>query len=95
MPSSASQYLYSVARQVLQEFRYWGGRAYAQLAKTPLPKIAIIALALLLFMTLIPLALTLFVLFFIVKLIFTLAVVAPRQPEKPASKTVYSKQLPD
>lgn len=93
MPNPTSQYLYSVARQVLQEFRYWGGRAYAQLAKTPLPKIAIIALAILLIMMLIPLALTLFLLFFIVKLIFTLAVVSPRQAQKPDAKPVYPRHL--
>ncbi len=95
MPNPTSQFLYSVARQVLQEFRYWGGRAYAFLAKTPLPKVAIIALALMLFVMLIPLALSLLLLFFIIKLIFTLAVVAPRTPERPQNKTIYPKHLRD
>ena len=68
MKNSINQYLYSVLRQAFQECKVVGNYFFKILQRTPLPKIALVGIALAVFITLIPLALTLFVLFVLIKL---------------------------
>ncbi|MFZ6744101.1 hypothetical protein ACO0LC_12800 [Undibacterium sp. JH2W] len=68
MKNSASQYLYSVFRQVAQEFRQIGQKVGTRLLRTPLPKVLMVCIALALLITIIPLIITLFVVFVLIKL---------------------------
>ncbi|MBC3910978.1 hypothetical protein [Undibacterium umbellatum] len=79
MKSSTSQYLYSVFRQVSQEFRQIGQKFGMRLLRTPLPKILIICIALALFITIIPLVITLFVVFVLIKLLLGVATMGAGQ----------------
>ena len=68
MKDSNKQYLYSIFRQAWQELRSVGNSAGAMLMRTPLPRILILCLGIALIVSLVPLILTLFVIFILVKL---------------------------
>ena len=82
MKSSIGQYLYSVCRQATQEFRQFGQKLSQRLMRTPLPKIVIIFLAIALLIAIIPLAISLFVIFVLLKLFMGMLVLNSR-PDKP------------
>lgn len=72
MNSSRQQYLYSVLRQAWKELRGVGRTAMAALMKTPLPKVLLLCIAIALFLTLVPLILTLFLAFMLIKIFLVL-----------------------
>lgn len=72
MKNSIGQYLYSVFRQVAQEFRQVGQKVGARLLRTPLPKILMICIAIALLISIIPLLVTLFVAFVLIRLFLAL-----------------------
>ena len=69
MKSSTSQYLYSVCRQAFQEFKSIGKQFLEFLKGTPVPRILVFCIALAIFITLIPLVITLFIIFVLLKLL--------------------------
>lgn len=78
MKDSTKQYFYSVLRQAWQEFRALGDKLGKQLMRTPLPRVLMLCIGLALVVTLIPLALTLFVIFMLVKLFLLMIVMGGR-----------------
>lgn len=72
MKSGFAQYLYSVGRQLFQEFSKVADKIHGVIAKTPLPRIAVIAMILVLFLIMLPFVLALFVLAFLLKLTLVL-----------------------
>lgn len=72
MKSGFAQYLYSVGRQLFQEFSKVADKIQGVIAKTPLPRIAIIAMILVLFLIMLPFVLALFVFAFLLKLVLVL-----------------------
>ncbi|MBC3883034.1 hypothetical protein H8K35_16680 [Undibacterium sp. LX40W] len=78
MKSSTSEYLYSVLRQAWQELRALGGKAAQMLMRTPLPKLLVLCIGLALIITIVPLILTLFVAFMLIKLLLLLVFVSVR-----------------
>jgi hypothetical protein len=82
MKNSNKQYLYSVLRQAWQELRALGDKAGQGLARTPLPRILILCIGLALLITLVPLILTLFVIFMLVKLFLLVVTMGGRSHEQ-------------
>ena len=84
MKNSTSQYLYSVLRQAWQELRALGGKAAQMLMRTPLPKLLVLCIGLALIITIVPLILTLFVAFMLIKLLLLLVFmnVAPNKTSR-------------
>jgi ABC-type bacteriocin/lantibiotic exporter with double-glycine peptidase domain len=72
MKSGFTQYIYSVGRQLFQQFSKIADKIHGAIAKTPLPRIAVIAMILILFVIMLPLVLALFVLAFLFKLTLVL-----------------------
>ncbi|MDE2429678.1 MAG: hypothetical protein KGM99_13215, partial [Burkholderiales bacterium] len=68
MKNATSQYLYSVFRQAMHEFRYYGNKFAQMLLRTPLPRVLVACIALALLITVIPLVVTLFVAFLLLKI---------------------------
>ena len=62
-----SQYMYSVLRQVTQEFRQFASKCAQAMLRTPLPRIFVICIAIALAISLIPFVLSLFVLFVVLR----------------------------
>jgi len=62
-----SQYMYSVLRQVTQEFRQFASKCALAMLRTPLPRIFVICIAIALAISLIPFVLSLFVLFVLLR----------------------------
>lgn len=62
-----SQYMYSVLRQVTQEFRQLASKCALAMLRTPLPRIFVICVAIALAISLIPFVLSLFVLFVVLR----------------------------
>jgi hypothetical protein len=75
MKNSSKQYLYSVVRQAWQELRLLGAKAASALMRTPLPKIVLLLVGAALFLTIVPLVLTLFVIFMLVKIFLLLVAI--------------------
>ncbi|MFZ6748341.1 hypothetical protein [Undibacterium sp. Ren11W] len=80
MKNSTRQYLYSVLRQANQEFQTFAKKLGVSLLRTPLPKVLIIVLGAALLISMIPLVLTLFVIFVLLKIILSLVLLALRGP---------------
>ena len=74
MKNSTSQYLYSVCRQAFQEFKLIGVKCVTFLKATPLPRVLVFCIALALLITLIPLVLTLFFAFILLKILMLIVV---------------------
>jgi ABC-type bacteriocin/lantibiotic exporter with double-glycine peptidase domain len=72
MKSGIAQYLYSVGRQLFQEFRKVTDLFHGIIAKTPLPRIAVIGMILVLFLIMLPLVLALFMFAFLLKVLLVL-----------------------
>lgn len=79
MKNSNKQYLYSVLRQAWQELRVVGKKAGDALMRTPLPRVLMLCIGLALIITLVPLILTLFVIFMLVKLFLLVVVMNVRK----------------
>ena len=92
MKSSTSQYLYSVFRQAMHEFRYLGNKFVQALFRTPLPRILIICIGLALLITIVPLVLTLFVVFILLKLLLLLVVLTLRKTRNNPSELDYQRR---
>ena len=75
-------FLYSLGRQALQEFQYYGKKALNRLVQTPLPRLFVFCMALILLLVLLPLAVGLFVFFVLLKIVLTLIVIAVRNYRK-------------
>ncbi len=86
MKNSNKQYLYSVLRQAWQELRALGDKAGQGLMRTPLPRILILCIGLALLITLVPLILTLFVIFMLVKLFLVVVTMSGRSREQTATE---------
>ena len=99
MKSNFSQYLYSVFRQVAQEFRQIGQKVGAHLMRTPLPKVLMVIIAIALLISIIPLIITLFVLFVLIKLFLAVFVIGGGQGKTKARgdaiNTVYIERQRD
>lgn len=89
MKNSTKQYLYSVLRQAWQELRALGNNAAQVLMQTPLPRLLMLCIGIALLITIVPLILTLFVIFMLVKL-FLLLVVMNVRSQKAADKPEWS-----
>ncbi|MBC3884392.1 hypothetical protein [Undibacterium griseum] len=74
------QYMYSVLRQLSQEFRQFASRAALASLRTPLPRIALILLALMIMLSLIPLIITLFIALFAFRVFAGLITRGPASP---------------
>jgi hypothetical protein len=72
MKSTSKQYLYSVFRQAMGEFRILGTKAMQLLMRTPLPRLLVLLIGLALILTIVPLLLSLFVVFILIKLLLVL-----------------------
>lgn len=83
MNTSTKQYLYSVLRQAWQEMRVLGAKASQALMRTPLPRLLMLCIGLALVLTLVPLVLTLFVAFMLIKLFFIVVAMNMRNGKKP------------
>lgn len=92
MKSSTSQYLYSVLRQAMHEFRYLGNKFLQVLLRTPLPRILIICIGLALLITIVPLLLTLFVVFMLLKLLLLVVVLTVRKHRNNPSELDYQRR---
>ncbi len=75
-------FLYSVGRQASHEFQYYGKKAVNRLVQTPLPRLFVFCMALILLLVLLPLAVGLFVFFVLLKIVLTLMVIAVRNYRK-------------
>jgi Flp pilus assembly protein TadB len=75
-------YLYSIGRQAFHEFQHYGKKAANRLIQTPLPRLFVFCMALLLLLVLLPLVVGLFVFFVLLKIVFTLIVIAVRNYRK-------------
>jgi len=98
MKSSARQYLYSVFRQVAQEFRQIGQKVGERLLGTPLPKVLMVCVGIALLIAIIPLIITLFIVFVLLKLLLAVVLMSMGQNQaraKPKSRpvqTIYIEQ---
>lgn len=92
MKNLNNQYLYSVLRQVVHEFKYLGEKIAQALLRTPLPKIVIICLSLALLITLIPLVLSLFVVFVLLKILLLIVVLTVRKHRNKPSALEYQRR---
>ena len=92
MKSSTSQYLYSVLRQTLHEFRYLGKKILQILLRTPLPRILMACIGLALLITIVPLLLTLFVVFLLLKLLLLMVVLTVRKHRNNPSELDYQRR---
>lgn len=95
MKSSTSQYLYSVLRQAMHEFRYFGNKFVQALLRTPLPRILVVCIGLALFITIVPLVLTLFVVFILLKLLLLIVVLTVRKHRNNPSELDYQRRSYD
>jgi Flp pilus assembly protein TadB len=89
MSKETRQYLYSVMRQAAYEFKYMGKKALHGLMRTPLPKLLIVCIGLFLLVTLIPLVLSLFVVFLLLKLLLIVVVLAVRSSRRAPPELRY------
>lgn len=78
MKDTTKQYFYSVVRQAWQEFRAIGEKLGKKLMRTPLPRVLMLCIGLALVITLIPLAISLFVIFMLVKLFLLMVMMGGR-----------------
>lgn len=94
MKNERQQAMYSVLRQTWMEMRAAARKALGMLQKTPLPRVLVFVLGLAILFAIVPLMLTLFVVFMLVKLLFLLIVVnGQRQPaEMPARTSTWRNQ---
>ncbi|PXX37976.1 hypothetical protein [Undibacterium pigrum] len=95
MKSSTSQYLYSVFRQVSQEFRQIGQKVGVRLLRTPLPKILVIILAIALLITIIPLIITLFIAFVLIRILLKMISMSVRQNRGEDSSVPNERRIKD
>ena len=95
MKNSTTQYLYSVLRQAVHEFKYMGKKFFQILLRTPLPRILIACIALALLITVIPLMLTLFVAFVLLKLLLLIVVLTVRKHRRNPSQLQYQRHYYD
>ena len=72
-------YFYSVFRQVWHELQYWGNKTYHRFMQTPLPKLLLLAVAILMLFVLLPLTVLLLVTFVLLKIALTLLILAVRR----------------
>lgn len=79
MKNSNKQYIYSVLRQAWQELRAIGNKAGQALLRTPLPRVLVLCIGLALLVALVPLILSLFVIFMLVKLFLIVVSTSSRQ----------------
>lgn len=79
MKTSTNEYLYSVLRQAWAELRAIGAKGAQMLMRTPLPKLLVLCIGLALIVTIVPLIMTLFVAFMLIKLLLLLVFVNVRQ----------------
>lgn len=79
MKNSNKQYIYSVLRQAWQELRAIGNKAGQALLRTPLPRVLVLCIGLALLIALVPLILSLFVIFMLVKLFLIVVSTSSRQ----------------
>ncbi|MFZ6798492.1 hypothetical protein [Undibacterium sp. Di24W] len=91
MKNSTKQYLYSVLRQALQELRVFGTKAAQVLMRTPLPRLLMLCIGIALLITIVPLVLTLFVIFMLVKLLLALVVINVRSQKAKSGRTAGDK----
>ena len=92
MKSSTSQYLYSILRQALHEFRFLGIKFLQLLLRTPLPRILIICIGLAMLITIVPLLLTLLVVFVLLKLLLLMVVLTVRKNRNNPSELDYRRR---
>jgi len=91
MKTPFTQYLYSVLRQLSQEFRQFATRGAQASLRTPLPRIALVLMAILVLLSLIPFILALFIAFFVFRVF--LGLLSPAQ-RKPANANSYGSAEP-
>lgn len=78
--------MYSILRQVTQEFRQFASACALGMLRTPLPRILVICVAIALAISLIPFVLSLFVLFVLLRVFLGLL-------KTPQQKRTYDQQL--
>lgn len=74
--------LLSLLRQSFQEFTYLCRKAARILARTPLPRLLVACIGLALLITILPLALTLFLVFLLLKVLVLCVVLATRKARR-------------
>lgn len=91
MKNSTQQYLYSVLRQAWRELGTLGQKASQVLMCTPLPRLLMLCIGIALVITIVPLVISLFVIFMLVKLLLLLVVMHVRKsnPSDQSAKWSY------
>ena len=92
MKSSTSQYLYSLLRQAMHEFRYLGNKFRQLLLRMPLPRILIVCIGLALLLIIVPLLLILFAVFLLLKLLLLMVVLTVRKHRNNPSQLDYQRR---
>ncbi len=88
--SETSQYLYSVLRQAGKEFRRYLDIAQAMLMRTPLPRVLLIFVGIILLLAVLPLLLTLFVLLMLIKIFIVVLLMNVRSARKAKERNANS-----
>lgn len=89
MKNSTRQYLYSVLRQAKQQFLVIAHKLSPILLRTPLPKVLIVVLGVVLLISMIPFMLTLFVAFLLLKIFLALVLLTLRAPVRSELQQVH------
>lgn len=92
MKNSAQSFWASAFAQTAQECRRLARRAFNWLQKTPLPRLAVFLLGIALLISLIPLMLTLFLIFLVIKLMLGLVLMNTRKQFAQQSQTAANTQ---
>lgn len=94
MKNERQQFVYSVLRQTWMELRGLGRKAFSFLQKTPLPRVLVFLLGLAILLTIVPLMLTLFVVFMLIKLLVLMVVMNThrRSADMPARASAWRSQ---
>jgi membrane protein implicated in regulation of membrane protease activity len=75
-------YFYSIFRQVWHEFTYWGNKAFVKFMQTPLPKLLLLVVAVLILFVILPLTILLFITFVLLKFVLTMLIWAAQRNRK-------------
>lgn len=90
MKNSTQQYLYSVLRQAWRELGVLGQKSTQVLMRTPLPRLLMLCIGIALVITIVPLVISLFVIFMLVKLFLLLVVMSVRKSNYASQKSEWS-----
>lgn len=95
MNNTKKDELLSLLRQSFHEFAYLCRRAARVLAQTPLPRLLVVCIGLALLITILPLALTLFAIFLLLKVLTLCIVLATRRARRQPRQLKHTRRASD